>query len=113
MKNLRDLGLILALAILWAGSGYAIGIAFKTVIGVQFTTYSPRLLLGCLNLIVGLLWLKGMISEPTTERLFFEGPKNDNEGDIRIGCLWVAPLALLVYSGFMWLATILLRLFAK
>lgn len=113
MNRLRDFGLILALALLWAGSGYALGAALEALIPVPFTTYSPSLLLAGLNLLIGLLLFKRMINDPTTERFFFEGPKNDNEGDLRIGCLWVAPLALLVYSALSWLVAVLLRLFVK
>jgi hypothetical protein len=111
-RLLRDLGLILALAGLWAISGYVIGVALELIITtVDLNSYPISIILASVNVIIGLLLFKGITRDPTAERFFYEGPGNDGEGDLRIGCLWVIPATLLLYGLLMWLVAILFRFF--
>lgn len=110
-RLLRDLGLILALAGLWAISGYVIGVAIEAF-GLP---YPPiKIILASLNVIIGMMLFKGITHDPTAERLFFEGPRDDSEGDIRIGCLWLMPAGLLFFGLLLWFwATILRFIFPR
>jgi uncharacterized membrane protein len=107
MKRLfRDLALILVFAALWASGGYLVGLAIE----IALIPYpSLKIILAALNVIVGLLLLLGITRDPTTERLFFEGPSTPGGGDIRIGCLWAMPASLLLIGLFTWVTAILLR----
>jgi hypothetical protein len=105
-RLLRDLGLILLLASLWAVSGYIIGIALETS-GIP---YPPlKIILASLNVIIGMLLFQGVTHDPTAERIFFEGADNKGEGDIRVGCLWLIPASLLLLGLLMWFWAIILR----
>jgi len=87
MKQLiRYLALILALASFWAVGGYIIGATIEFIIElIGGEPYSWSIILASINIIIGMLLFKGVIQDPTAERLFFEGPSGDGEGDFRIG----------------------------
>ena len=109
-RLLRDLGLILVLAALWAISGYAIGAAIEiTGEMLDIGPYPFKVIMASINVIIGLLLFKGITRDPTAERLFFEGPNHEEEGDFRIGCLWVLPASLLLFGLLMWLWAVILR----
>jgi len=111
-RLLRDLALILVLAGLWAVSGYVMGAAIEIIIEVfDLGPYPLRVIVASVNVIIGLLLFKGIIRYPTAERLFFEGPGDEDEGDLRVGCLWIVPATLLLYSLLAWFVAILFRLF--
>jgi|JFJP01.1.fsa_nt_gi hypothetical protein len=110
MKYIHDAGWIIILALFWAISGYVIGAAFEYV-GVP---YRVGLMLASVNVIIGMLLLKGVISDSFGDRMFFEGPKgNDDGGDIRVGCLWLIPANWLLIGGVLWLGAILVRFIGK
>jgi uncharacterized membrane protein len=105
-RLLRDLALILVLAGLWAVSGYMIGVALETA-GIS---YPPlKVILASLNVIMGMLLFQGITRDPTAERIFFNGPEPDGEGDMRVGCLWLIPASLLFFGLLMWVWAIILR----
>jgi uncharacterized membrane protein len=112
-RLLRDLGLILALAALWAISGYAIGAAIEIITTeiLGLDPYPLGVIMASINVIIGLLLFKGITRDPTAERIFFEGPGNGGEGDIRVGCLWVMPATLLLYGLLLWFVALLFRFF--
>lgn len=105
-RLLRELILILVLAAFWAIGGYLIGLAIETT-GIPYP--SLKVILASLNVIIGMLLFKGVTQDPTAERLFFEGVKADDEGDFRVGCLWVLPVSLAFMGLLMWLWALLLR----
>lgn len=74
---LRDLRRILVLAALWTISGYLVGSA---LVAFGLDHYPFGMIIGSVNLIIGMLWLKGIISDPLGDRLFFEGPAPDEDG---------------------------------
>lgn len=109
-RLLRDLGLILVFATLWAGGGYLIGLALE----MTFLPDIPlKVILASLNVIIGLLLLKGVTHDPTAERIFYEGPRPDEEGLPAIGCLWLLPVSLLFVGILLWLWAIILRFILK
>ncbi len=108
-RYLRDLLLILALAGLWGGSGYAIGASFEAV-GLPWPLAN---IFAALNLILGMSLFLGVTKDPTAHRLFFEGPRWGEEGRLSIGCLWVLPTGLLFLGLLMWLWAIVIRLIDK
>ena len=105
-RPLRDLMLILILAALWAAGGYAIGIAVETL-GID---YPLGIIFASLNLILGMGLFLNITRDPTADRIFFEGPNPDGEGDLRIGCLWAIPMGLLIFGLWMWLWAVVIRL---
>lgn len=109
-KLFRDLGLILALAALWGLSGYALGIA----LGYFGFSYPPlKTIIASSNIVIGMLMLKGIISTPRGDRLFFNGPTGDEDGDPRIGCLWGLPLTFLFLAILLTAWSIIFRLIHK
>lgn len=103
----RDLVLILALAGLWAVSGYAIGIAIEAM-GID---YPPlKIILASLNLILGMTLFLGITHDPTAERIFLEGRKPNDPGQPAIGCLWLMPVSLLIFGLSMWFVAMVIRL---
>jgi hypothetical protein len=109
-SQFRDAGLIVGLAALWAISGYIIGAALEAF---GLNSYSLGIIIASLNVIIGMLWLKGIIRDPVGDRLFFEGPASDEEGDIRIGCLWVMPAVLGFIGILLWFWVIIFRFIDK
>ena len=107
---LRELGLIVGLAALWAISGYIIGTALEAF---DLNSYSFGIIIASLNTIIGMLWLKGIIGDPVGDHLFFEGPASDEEGDIRIGCLWVFPIVLGFIGTLLWFWVVIFRFIDK
>ena len=103
----RNLLLILALAGLWAISGYVIGVALEAF-GIPYP--SLKVILASLNVILGLLLFQGITHDPTAERIFFNGPEAGKPGDLRIGCLWALPISLLISGFFLWAVAIVTRL---
>lgn len=106
-RYLRDFLLILALATLWAGSGYAIGAGIEAMFR---TGYPVEIITASLNAIMGLSLFLGITSDPTAERIFFEGPHPDEPGLLKIGCLWVLPLSLFIVGLIWWIVAFLVRL---
>lgn len=106
-RLLRDLGLILALALLWALGGYLIGLGVE----IALIPYPPlKIILASLNVIIGLTLFLGITRDPTAERLFFEGPAVNQEGDIRVGCLWMIPASLVLIGLFVVILGFVFRL---
>lgn len=83
-RRLRDVALILGLAGLWAVGGYLIGSA---LVDFGLDRYPLGVIVASVNIIIGMLWLKGLIRDPLGDRMFFEGPMPDEDGDMRVGCL--------------------------
>lgn len=105
-RYLRDLLLILVLAALWAGSGYAIGVGIEAMFK---TGYAVGPIVASLNVILGLSLFLGITNDPTAERIFFEGPRPNEPGLPQIGCLWILPLSLLVIGLMLWFVALLVR----
>lgn len=106
MKQLRDFGSILSLAAVWAISGYVLGLTIE-IMGIP---YPMGNVLASLNVIIGMLLFLNVTSNPRFERIFFEGPRPDDEGYIPVGCLWVIPMNLLVIGLPMLLFVTVLRI---
>jgi len=109
MKHIHEAGWILGLALFWGISGYVIGASIEYA-GVP---YRAGLMFASVNVIMGMVLLKGVISDPFGDRMFFEGPKMDEDGDPRVGCLWLVPMNFLLMGGLMWLGVILFRFINK
>lgn len=101
MKNAL---LVLALAILWAISGFVIGAAIQVLVGGQWT-----LPCASLNLIAGMVMLLLITHDERARRIFYEGPQGDEAGLPAIGFLWVIPLVLLLVGLVWWLIAQMLK----
>lgn len=106
MKHWRDVGSVLFLAALWAISGYVLGLTIE-VMGIP---YPVSTIFASLNVMIGMFLFLGVTSNPRFERIFFEGPRVDDEGYLPVGCLWVIPLNFLVIGLPMLFVVTLLRL---
>lgn len=104
---LRDLGLILALAGLWAVGGYFMGLALE-IIG--FDTYRLSIILASLNVIIGLLLFLFITKDPVADRIFFGRAESDDEGNPAVGCLWILPMFILLIGVSMWFWANVIRL---
>jgi hypothetical protein len=58
--------------------------------------------IGLLGLIVGLVALVPKLQSEHGRRLFFEGPEIDEDGDPILGCLWLIPLQILLFTLLGW-----------
>ncbi|MDM8520633.1 hypothetical protein QUF64_11330 [Anaerolineales bacterium HSG6] len=112
MKHSNDylniLGHVLVLALFWAISGYSIGAAIETL-GID--SYSFGVIFASINLIIGMTLFYGITSDPTAERIFFQGPREDEEdvGYPQIGCLWIMPLSIILFGFPLWLIIFVTR----
>ncbi len=106
-QRLRELGKILALAGLWAVSGYLIGLALE-IIG--FDTYRLAIIIASLNVILGMMIFLRNTNDPADERAFFETSIIFSPGEPNVGCLWLMPLIALTLGVSMWIWAIILRL---
>lgn len=104
----RNFLFILVLASLWALSGFAIGSGVEAILGIDFPI---AIILASLNLILGLTLFLGITRDPTSERIFFEGPQPDEPGRPAIGCLWLLPLSLILVGLWLWLVAFFMRVF--
>jgi hypothetical protein len=107
---LRDLILILGLAGLWGISGYAIGVAIEAM---GFNDYPVGIICASINLILGMSLFLGITKDPTTERIFFEGPRPNERGRWEIGCLWAMPISLLLFGLIAWIVIVIMRFIFK
>lgn len=93
MKNIL---MILALAILWAVGGSFAGLGISAFFDVAWVVQC-----GTVNMMTGLLLLLLITRSEDARRLFYEGPKEDEPGSIIVGLLWVLPFTLL-FAGIVW-----------
>jgi hypothetical protein len=93
---MRHYLLILALAAFWGISGLVVGLGVRAIFGgeVVFTCAS-------LNVIIGLLLLLITTRNEHARRLFYEGPRGDEEGLVPLAFLWAVPI-ILVFVGVLW-----------
>ncbi|MDM8518455.1 hypothetical protein QUF64_00295 [Anaerolineales bacterium HSG6] len=100
---------ILVLGLFWGVSGYVVGASFEFA-GIP---YQLGLMCGSLNLIIGMVLLKGLISTPRGDRMFFVGPQRDEDGDWRVGCLWLLPGTIFIIGLVSWFWGIVFRFIDK
>jgi hypothetical protein len=74
-----------------------------------YLTYPVGIILGSLNLLLGLLFFLGITRDPTAERIFFEGPRPSEEGLVEIGCLWALPVSFLLFGLWLWVLIFFVR----
>ena len=109
-QRFQELGWIIGLAILWGISGYLIGTALQAV---GLNSYPLGIIVASVNVILGMLWLKDVIHDPTGDKMFFQGPARDEPGDVRVGCLWAVPFGLAFIGVMLWFWVIIIRLIDK
>ncbi len=94
---------IIAFAFLWFLSGYLSTLLVSRLINLPF---SP-LQFGLMNMLIGLIALVPKLQSGEGRRMFYHGPDVDEDGDVTVGCLWVIPVQILLFTviGFgVWLA---------
>ena len=96
--TLREMLITLAYTAWWALGGWVFGVGVKALFGVDVALVCA---LG--NVIAGLLFLLPVVGDEHRRRLFYEGPREHERSDARIGLLWVFPFTLLVWGLLWWL----------
>jgi hypothetical protein len=89
----------LLLALFWFGSAYV------AVAALGSWTWAWRC--AWINLILGLLGLLLATRTDEGERLFYVGPKEDEEGSVLIAILWGIPLVVFLIASFWWMLRVL------
>ena len=97
MRNLlRDLKLILFLAVLWWGSGAMAGVGIRAYVGIDW-------ILPCasLNLLFGMIALRVVLGDrQARERLLGE---NDQEMPMNLGLILLIGMPIgLIFAGILW-----------
>ena len=108
--SFKEAVLILVLAVLWAMGGYAIG---GSIIAMGLDYAPLKIIFAGINMVIGLSLFLGVTNDPTAERIFFKGPRPNEDGLPAIGCLWVLPISVFIFGTGMWLVTIVLRFIYK
>jgi hypothetical protein len=96
--------LILVLAGFWGISGLVIGAGVDALVG-------GNLMVPCasLNVIIGLLLLLMTTRSERARRIFYEGPRGNEEGIIGLAFLWAVPIVLVFLGIFWWVLAQFLR----
>ena len=92
------MAITLAYVAWWALGGWMFGIGVNAVLGVEVATFCT---LG--NVIAGLFLLLPVIADARLRDNFFNGPRADEDGELRIGLLWVFPFVGIFIGLFWWL----------
>ncbi len=105
------MGTILALAALWAVSGYIMGATLEIVLKtIGLVPYPFGTIFASINVIIGMLLFKGIVRNSVADRIFFEVPSPDDEGYMPIGCLWAIPANLLIVGLVLWFLAFIIQL---
>ena len=92
---------LIVLVILWFLAGALIGLV---------SGYSP-VVAGLVSLVIGLVWLAGLTRDERRRRLFYEGPlEHEEDTDLLLGCLWAAPITVILMALISLIALAVLRL---
>ena len=97
----------------YAGIWFLAG--FMLTIVLDFFIGSPLGYLqgGLISTVIGLVSLLPIIHTERGRRLFFEGPEEDEDGDLLIGCLWLIPAQIILLSILAMLVWIVLQLMSQ
>lgn len=101
---MKDVSLILILAILWALSGFLVGLAIEALFGASWVVPCTAL-----NLIAGMVMLLLVTRNDRARRMFYEGPRENELGSPLVGLLWAFPFTLMIIASIWWLLAQLLK----
>lgn len=93
MKNLL---LILALAVLWALGGFLMGAALNALLDTSWLVPCTAV-----NVIMGMVLLLLVTRNDYARHLFYEGAQGDEPGLMPLALLWVFPF-ILILVGVVW-----------
>ena len=93
---MKQIPLIFFFAALWASSGLLLGVSLAALFDLEWQV--PCL---SLNLVAGLVLLLLVTRNETARRLFYEGPRDNEQGSVLIGMLWAFPFVL-AFVGIIW-----------
>ncbi len=69
---------------------------------------------GVFTMLVGLVYVMTMIlPDEYRKRIFFDGPKSDEEGSPLVGLFYAIPLSLLICAGVGWIVITLFELIVQ
>jgi hypothetical protein len=93
---LKNLILVLILAMLWALGGLVVGVGINAFFGASWITTCALL-----NVMIGLLLLLLVTRNEEARRIFYNGNQNDDPGLLPIAVLWMFPMVL-IFVGIIW-----------
>jgi len=100
--------LILVYTLLWFLAAFTLAILVNQMFPLPVSAFQC----GLAGLIVGLMALLPTLQTERGRRLFYEGPGSGEDGDPRIGCLWLIPAEILLLTVLGWLIWLMAQLIA-
>ena len=97
---------IFGYSILWFLAGFALAASLNLFIALPLRNYEC----GLLTMLVGLISLLPLVNNETGRHLFFDGPDPDEDGDPLIGCLWIAPIEMILLTALAWVGWLIFQL---
>ena len=101
---MRQILLVLALAVFWGVSGVVVGFALNALMAGGWVVPCASL-----NIITGLLLLLLTTRNEQARRMFYEGPRGNEPGFVPLALLWVFPIVLVFLGVLWWLLAQVLR----
>ena len=95
----------IAFAVLWFLAGFFAALLLGQFINLPFNAVQC----GLMSLLVGLVAFMLKLQSEQGRRMFYEGPEPGEDGDVVLGCLWVIPLQILLFTLLGWSIWILLQ----
>jgi len=89
---------IIAFAALWFLAGCLLALLVGHFINLSFGAVQ----FGFMSMLIGLIALASRLQTERGRRLFYEGPKSDEDGDFLLGCLWIFPFQILLLTLVGW-----------
>jgi len=94
---------VILFAVLWFVAGFVLAAFSRLFVDLPVGDIQCGLIL----MTAGLIGLLPVIRTERGRRLFFEGPNEDEDTDLRIGCLWVIPVLIVLivtlFAAEVWL----------
>jgi hypothetical protein len=94
---------VILFAALWFVAGFVLAVFSRLLVDLPMGNVQCGLIL----MVVGLIGLLPIIRTERGRRLFFEGPDEDEDTDLRIGCLWITPVLIVlivaIFAAEIWL----------
>jgi len=88
--------------ILFAGLWFLAGYLSTLLVGRFINLPFGPIQFGLLSMLIGLVALVPKLQTEQGRRLFYDGPEPNEDGDFILGCLWVIPFQILLFTLMGW-----------
>jgi hypothetical protein len=96
---------VIVFAGLWFLSDYLAALLVGRFISLPFGPIQ----VGLLGMIIGLVGLLSRLQTEQGRRLFYEGPGVGEDGDPLLGCLWLIPIQILLFTLLGWIGWFIIQ----